>query len=143
MPFVRSVTGDVAMATDTVCGCGSPLPAIARLDGRTTDMLFRADGSMLAGVMLSDVFLDLPAVTHAQFVQDDRQSLDINAVAEAGGSSALAEAMAAEMRALMGPGVDVRVHFVDAIPRNPRSGKYQEVICRVPRPAAAQRVARC
>jgi hypothetical protein len=43
----------------------------------------------------------------------------------------------------MGPDIAIHLRFVDDIPRNPRSGKYQEVICRIKTPTggAAPRAA--
>jgi phenylacetate-CoA ligase len=143
MPFIRYVTGDVATASEGPCACGSPLPTFSSLDGRTADMLYRPDGSRVAGLMLDDLFMDLPAVTHAQFVQHDAASLDVKVIARGGATGHLRAAMAAEVCSIMGPDVAVRIHFVDDIPRNPRSGKFQTVICHLPARHGAHGVPLC
>jgi phenylacetate-CoA ligase len=143
MPFVRYVTGDVATALEGACDCGCPLPAFASLDGRTADLLYRPDGSRVAGLMLDDLFMELPAITHAQFVQNDITSLDVNVIAPGGAGHDLQASMVAEVRSIMGPDVTVRLHFVTDIPRNPRSGKYQPVICNVRRPGRINEVPLC
>ena len=84
MPFIRYVTGDLATASAGPCDCGCPLPTFSSLDGRTADTLYRPDGSLVAGLMLDDLFMDLPAITHAQFVQNDVSSLDVNVVVRGG-----------------------------------------------------------
>jgi hypothetical protein len=45
--------------------------------------------------------------------------------------------MLQEIRSLVGPELIVRIHFVSDIPRNPQSGKYQQVICRIQPPVLA------
>jgi len=142
MPLIRYVTGDVATASAGPCDCGCPLPTFSSLDGRTADTLYRPDGSRVAGLMLDDLFMELPAITHAQFVQHDPSSIDVNVIARGAGED-LQTAMVAEVRSIMGPDVAVRLHFVDDIPRHPRSGKYQTVICAIPAPAGAPGVSLC
>ncbi len=143
MPLIRYVTGDTATASEGPCGCGCALPTFSSLDGRTADTLYRPDGSRVAGVMLDDLFMDLPAVTHAQFVQSDAASIDVNVVARGAATERLRTTMAAEVRSIMGADVAVRIHFVDDIPRNPRSGKYQQVICNLPARHGAHGVSLC
>jgi phenylacetate-CoA ligase len=143
MPFIRYVTGDRATACDAACDCGCPLPLIASLDGRTADTLVRPDGTTVAGLMLDDLFVDLPAIRHAQFVQHDVSSLDVNVVLTAGVTADLTAAVIREVRSIMGPEITVRIHVVDDIPRNPRSGKYQLVINKVSSSAPARAVTLC
>lgn len=143
MPFIRYVTGDVATASDGPCSCGCALPTFSSLDGRTADTLYRPDGSRVAGLMLDDLFMELPAVTHAQFIQTDPSSIDVNAIARGGGTEHLRQMMTSEVRSIMGPDVAVRIHFVDDIPRNPRSGKFQTVICTLPARNGAPGVSLC
>ena len=138
MPLIRHATGDMATAATAPCDCGCPFPVFSSLDGRTTDTLYRPDGSIVAGVMLVDLFMDQPAIAQAQFVQDDPASLEVNLVRGSGGFEDVRHAVIDEIRSVMGPDIAIRLRFVDEIPRNPRSGKYQEVICRIRTAPAAQ-----
>ena len=131
MPLIRHATGDMATAADAPCDCGCPFPVFSSLDGRTTDILYRPDGSIVAGVMLVDLFMDQPAIAHAQFVQEDPASLDVNLVLGSGAFDEVRHLVIDEIRSVMGPDIAIHLRFVDEIPRNPRSGKYQEVICRI------------
>jgi phenylacetate-CoA ligase len=135
MPFVRSQTGDRGMLAAERCECGSPLPVLKALEGRVADVLHRPDGSMVAGLMLTDLFADLPAIEAAQFVQDNVNALDVLLVAKTGFSSAVEDQVRKQVREIMGETITINVCRVPEISRNPRSGKYQEVICRVGRPA--------
>ena len=76
-----------------------------------------------------------PAITHAQFVQDDAASLDVYLVLQRGtrNSAALQDSVVKEVRGLMGAELRIGVHFVPDVVRNPRSGKFQTVISRIPR----------
>jgi phenylacetate-CoA ligase len=140
MPLIRYATGDLATRALTPCDCGCPLPFIARLDGRQFDVLYRPDGSVVTGVLLSFLFTEQPSIILAQFVQEESTSLDIYLVVDDGGSSHLQDAVIEETRPVMGPDVEIRVHFVPDIPRNPRSGKFQQVVCKIERPASGKAV---
>jgi phenylacetate-CoA ligase len=131
------VTGDRATASEATCDCGCALPTFAGLDGRTADILYLPNGACVAGLMLDDLFMQLPQVTHAQFVQESITALDINAVVKPGTDGSIRDAMLQEVRSLVGDELTVRIHFVSDIPRNPQSGKYQQVICRMPPPVPA------
>jgi phenylacetate-coenzyme A ligase PaaK-like adenylate-forming protein len=139
MPFVRYVTGDIGVAARGACPCGCPLPTFAGLDGRVADLVYRPDGSVVSGVMLDDLFMDEPSITLAQFVQDDPSSLDVRLILDrdAASSADLEGRVLREVRGVMGDASEIRLYFVREIPRNPRSGKYQLVICNVRTPVGA------
>jgi phenylacetate-CoA ligase len=141
MPMIRHATGDMATAADGPCDCGCPFPLFSSLDGRTTDTLYRPDGSIVAGVMLPDLFMDQPAIAQAQFVQEHLGSLQVNLVLSPGATHEVTETVVAEVRSIMGDEIAIDVRF--AIPRNPRSGKYQEVICTIPARSRASEVSLC
>lgn len=135
MPLVRYATGDLATRAAEPCDCECPLPFVAAFDGRQSDVLYRPDGSVVAGVLLSHLFMDHPSIRFAQFVQEERTALDIYLVVEDGGPTHLQGAVIEETRPVMGPDVVIRVHFVADIPRNPRSGKFQQVISKAGPPS--------
>jgi phenylacetate-CoA ligase len=135
MPMIRNRTGDLAALELEPCECGCPFPRLTRLDGRVTDVLYKPDGSIVAGVMLVDLFTDLPAIEQAQFVQESERQLAIRVVAP-GGLSPEAEAEAlAQAREVMGEHTVIRIERVRDLARNTNSGKVQEVICKIERPA--------
>ena len=134
MPLIRYDTGDLGTAATEPCDCGCQLPTFHGLDGRVADTLYRPDGSSVEGIFLTDLFLDHDAFTQAQFVQEDVTSLDVNLVLSPKGSRDVRNKVVDEVRSIMGPDMTIRVHFVQDIPRNPRSGKFQEVVCKVHMP---------
>lgn len=137
MPFIRHATGDMAAVVAGRCECGLSLPRLARLDGRTTDRLYRPDGRTVTGLMLTDLFADIGQVRVAQFVQTTLDTIDVNVVTDGEIGLPVRARMLREVRDIIGPEIRIRIRPVDDVPRNPRSGKYQEVICRLAEPVAS------
>ncbi len=133
MPFIRSRTGDFGALSPKLCECGSPLPVLQGLDGRDTDWLYKADGSTVAGLMLTDLFMDLSSIRFAQFVQESVKELEVWLVVTGDFSSEVENEAVRQVKQLMGPEIDVHVRRVPELPRNPRSGKCREVICKIGR----------
>lgn len=133
MPFVRYATGDLATVSDGPCGCGLALPRLHSLDGRVADALIRPDGRSVAGLMIIDIYRDLEPVREVQFVQDTPTAIDLNVVLTGELTTELHDLFVTRARELMGD-VTINVHLVSDIPRNPNSGKYREVICRIGQP---------
>ncbi len=134
MPFIRSRTGDMGALAAEPCACGSALPLLQGLDGRETDMIYRPDGSRVAGLMLTDLFMDMPPIRQVQFVQEKLDELDVLVVATAELTPEVREEAIRQVREIVGEEMTVRIRRVAEIPRNERSGKYREVICKLPRP---------
>jgi phenylacetate-CoA ligase len=131
MPLIRSRTGDMGALAAAPCGCGSPLPLLKSLHGRVTDTLYRPDGSVVAGLMLPDLFADLPGIVAAQYVQTSIKALDVLLVVDDRYSKQVEQEAYRQVRELMGDEMEIRLVRVQEIRRNTRSGKYQEVICKV------------
>ncbi|MGH9197398.1 MAG: hypothetical protein ACRD1T_16860, partial [Acidimicrobiia bacterium] len=131
MPLIRYAIGDVGALSNEPCDCGCPLPVFSGLDGRVADVLYRSDGSIVVGTVLSFLFTDLPSVHRVQFVQEDVSSLDVNLVLSPGAFTDIREPVIQRVRSIMGSETIIRLHPVPDIPRNPRSGKFQEVICKI------------
>ena len=86
------------------------------------------NGSKLAGMMLTDLFIDMPGVRYMQFVQKTIDELDVAMVATPEFTQDVERAAVAEMRTLVGPQMKISLHRVAEIPRSKNSGKLQEVI---------------
>ena len=132
MPFIRYEIGDVGVLSEEPCRCGCHLPVLRELGGRVSDLLIRPDGSTVAGLMLIDMFMDNPKIGAMQIVQEEPTRLDV--FLEVGQRFDHNDRMMVkrEFRAYLGQDMDVSLNIVAEIPRNPNSGKFQEVICRVP-----------
>lgn len=128
MPFIRYNIGDRAALSSEACPCGLPFPLLQSLDGRVTDLLHRRDGSTVSGVMLVDLCMDEPAVRYVQIVQENLDTIRLHVEPNVGYDNQARDRLVREVREYMGE-IEVRVVPVDEIPRNPNSGKFQEVVC--------------
>ena len=137
MPFIRSRTGDLGALSPEPCGCGSPLPLLTSLDGRSSEIVYRPDGSLVPGLMLTDLLSDMPSIRLCQYVQHSAESIDVRLVVTDSFTERERDEVERQVRGIMGQEISVRIRLVDDIERNPRSGKIQEVICKVSRHGAA------
>jgi phenylacetate-CoA ligase len=133
MPFIRSRTGDMGALSPEPCACGCPLPVLKSLDGRVSEVVCRPDGSLVPGLMLTDLFMELPSIRYLQFVQESVDQIEVRLVVAGEFTEAMRAEVLREVREVMGQDIAVRIRLVDDIERNPRSGKIQEVICKVDR----------
>src|SRR5690606_8217901 len=51
-PFIRYRTGDMAVMDDQPCSCGRGLPLLKEIQGRSTDFVVAADGTVMHGLAL-------------------------------------------------------------------------------------------
>ena len=137
MPFIRYKIGDNGRLSTKPCDCGSNLPLLSKLDGRETDMLYRPDGSMVAGIMLIDMFLDEPAIKAMQIVQETPSTVDLLLVASKGFNKDIKQRAITEMKKYLGHEININIKLVKEIRRNPISGKYQEVVCKIAPPSTS------
>lgn len=131
MPMIRYEVGDWGVPTDRQCSCGRGLPLMESLTGRTADFLVAHDGSRVAGISLVERTLtNFAGIRQMQLVQDRRDALTVNLVADADYDTAAAEGLVAELRKSLGGEVAVAIVLVDRIPQE-TNGKYRFAICRV------------
>jgi phenylacetate-CoA ligase len=133
MPLIRYRIGDVGRISAKPCQCGSPLPVLESFDGRTTDAVFRPDGTRVDGVMLVDLFTDNKSVREMQIVQDRLEGINVNLVVTPEYDEDMEQQVLHQVKKYIGNQAEIFIHLVPEIPRNPRSGKYQQVICRLSR----------
>lgn len=131
MPIIRYRIGDRGALSPHPCECGCPLPLLSRLEGRVSDTLYRPDGSTVAGLMLIDLFEDRPTIKEVQIVQDSPTEVTVFLTVTDGFAWDDIQTPMRGLGQILGDGVRVRPRVVPDIPRNPHSGKLQEVICRI------------
>ncbi len=131
MPLVRNRTGDRGRLSEEPCPCGSPLPLLERLEGRVSDLLYGSDGSLVPGLLLLDMFQDVPEIRDLQIVQEKRKEVTLVLVVTEGFCEALRKRVVQKTQEFLGAETEVKVRVVTEIPRNPNSGKVQEVRCHV------------
>ena len=82
MPFIRYVTGDLAMAgSEERCPCGRALPRLAAVHGRVTETLRDDKGSLVEGILFNIIFTEMAdTVRQFQVVQSVDRSVTIKIV---------------------------------------------------------------
>ncbi len=129
-PFIRYRTGDVAVLDDGRCACGRGLPLLKEIQGRTTDFVVAADGTVMHGLALIYILRDLPGVRQFKIVQEDLLRTRILLVTEGVFRSDLRNHIVEQARARLGRQVEVLVEQVAEISPE-RSGKFRYVVSHV------------
>ena len=126
-PFVRYRTGDVGALRSRPCPCGRGLPMLDKIEGRSTDFVVAADGTLMHGLALIYVLRDLPEIASFKIIQESRQQVRVQIVAASPLTPVIEERIRNGFRARLGQGVDVRIEPVHEIPPE-RSGKFRYVV---------------
>ena len=136
-PFVRYRTGDVGVLDDQACPCGRGLPMLKEIQGRSTDFVVAADGTVMHGLALIYVLRDLPGLSAFKIIQHSLQHTEVQVVPEGGTLlPATSERIANGLRARLGAGVAVDIRPVPFIAAE-QSGKFRYVVSHVKLPEAA------
>jgi len=126
-PFVRYRTGDVGVLDGGVCPCGRGLPLLRQLQGRTTDFVVAADGTVMHGLALIYVIRDLPGIESFKVTQQTRTLTRVELVPDQLFDPASIPRIVAGFRQRLGAEVDIRVETVSAIAPE-KSGKYRYIV---------------
>ena len=129
MPFIRYAIGDRGALSTGECPCGCKLPLLSRLEGRVSQLLYRPDGRIVAGLMLIDIFMDTPEIDKVQIIQKTLTDVDVNLIPREGYAEPTEAWAISELKKHMGDGVNIAINLVNDIPVNEHSGKFPEVVC--------------
>lgn len=129
-PLVRYRTGDIAAMEDRPCPCGRGLPMLKEIQGRTTDFVVAADGTVMHGLALIYILRDLPAVEAFKIIQESMERTVVQVVPGAGFSSEDEQRIVQGLQQRLGKNVSIEVEQVSAISAE-QSGKYRYVMSKV------------
>jgi phenylacetate-CoA ligase len=125
MPLLRYRIADTASLSDEMCNCGSTLPVLGRIVGRSDDVLHFASGRAVG--RFDPVFKGFTEVLEAQIEQTSPTSLIVRVVPSPGYNAEIGQKIEWEIRKRVGDDVAIQVEPVDAIQRGP-GGKFLAVI---------------
>lgn len=126
-PFIRYRTGDVAVMDDRTCACGRGLPMLKEIQGRTTDFVVAADGTVMHGLALIYILRDLPGVAAFKIVQHSLLHVHVQVVLESDcATDLIREAIIEGFQRRLGAKVKIDVDVVKYIEPE-KSGKYRYV----------------
>jgi len=129
-PFVRYRTGDVGTLGAAPCACGRGLPVLASVQGRSTDFVVAADGTILHGLALIYVLRDMPEVANFRIVQESLNLTRVQVVVRQALTPAVESQVREGLQARLGAGVTIDVEAVTEIPPE-ASGKFRYVVSKV------------
>ncbi len=125
-PFIRYRTGDVAVLSTRSCPCGRGLPMLEEIQGRTTDFVVAADGTIMHGLAVVYPIRDIPGIAAFKVVQETLQRVVVQIVPEDCCGQQVERQISEGIKARLGQSVEVEVSRVDDIPRE-KSGKYRYI----------------
>jgi phenylacetate-CoA ligase len=126
-PFIRYRTGDIGVLGTEKCSCGRGLPLLKEIQGRSTDFVIAADGTVIHGLALIYILRDLPEVKSFKIIQETTQLTRVLVVTEGGDEAETRRKVISGFKQRLGESVEVRIEFVDAIPLE-KSGKHRYVV---------------
>lgn len=129
-PFIRYRTGDVAVLDDKPCACGRGLPVLREIQGRSTDFVTAANGTIMHGLALIYIIRDLSGVESFKVVQESLTHTRVLLVPGPGFDPACKTQIVAGFQRRLGNEVQVDVECVDTIPPE-KSGKFRYIVSHV------------
>ncbi|MDP2370226.1 phenylacetate--CoA ligase family protein [Rhodoferax sp.] len=126
-PFIRYRTGDIGVLGSSPCACGRALPLLQDIQGRSTDFVVAADGTVMHGLSLIYILRDLQGVKAFKVVQESRALTRVLLVTDADFAPDSVSRIITGFRQRLGAEVAVQVDLVDNIPAE-KSGKFRYII---------------
>lgn len=127
--LLRYRTGDMGSWGINSCKCGSALPVLASIEGRSTDALLLRDGRKVFRV--GTIAERIPCIKEYQIVQDDIGLYTINVVVSAPLQDFESKELIENLQAHVGRAI-VRVKHVSALERG-QGGKISFIKSKIPR----------
>jgi phenylacetate-CoA ligase len=124
-PFIRYRVGDIGSLSEEKCSCGSPLPLLGSIEGRSDDVLITRDGRRIG--RLDPVFKGTKGIAQAQIIQHDYDKFTIKVVPGKDYKPRDGQDIESRLIERIGKG-EVIIEMVEKIKRT-ETGKFKAVIC--------------
>jgi len=126
-PFIRYRTGDIGTLDSIPCACGRGLPLLKEIQGRSTDFVIAADGTVMHGLALVYILRDQPGVKAFKVIQESLEMTQVLLVTEPPFAQQSVEKIVTGFKQRLGASVLVQVSIVDSIPAE-KSGKFRYIV---------------
>lgn len=140
-PLIRYEVGDMVALTDEPCRCGSRLPKIAQIKGRTADEFwFEIDGAPRStpGLLFKNALDTVWEVHEWQAVQEERNRVNLRLQLLPGAKpehGTLGRSIVNRLHAIGLPGeVQVDVEYVKLLEPDPKTHKLRRVVSKLAKP---------
>lgn len=131
-PFIRYKTGDIAALDTESCTCGRGLPVLKDIEGRTTDFVVSANGTMMHGLALIYILREFSGIEEFKIIQETKLHTRIQLVLAVDNKQleGLQSTIINGFKARLGSEVSIDIEVVDKIEAE-KSGKFRYVISKV------------
>jgi phenylacetate-CoA ligase len=129
-PFIRYRTGDFGTLGTAPCTCGRGLPTLEEIQGRSTDFVVAADGTVMHGLALIYILRDLPAVGAFKIIQESLELTRVQIVVSSSYGLADELKIRGGLQARLGAEVRINIEMVAEIPPE-KSGKHRYVVSKI------------
>ena len=129
-PFIRYKTGDIGTLSEEPCACGRGLPVLEEIEGRTTDFVVAADGTIMHGLALIYILRDLEFINEFKIVQESTKLIRVILVSNRNLNGVEEKSIEIEFQKRLGESVKVQLENVAKIAPE-RSGKKRYVVSNV------------
>ena len=126
-PFIRYRTGDIGILDDAQCQCGRGLPMLKEIQGRTSDFVVAADGTVMHGLALVYIVRDLAGVKQFKIIQESLELTRVQLVTDAAFDTASLILIEQGFKARLGSEVRIVAEQVARIAPE-KSGKFRYVV---------------
>ncbi len=126
-PFIRYRTGDIGILSNEKCACGRGLPLLQEIQGRSTDFVIAADGTVIHGLALIYILRDQPGVREFKVVQESTELTRVLLVTEPPFEQQSIEKIISGFKQRLGVSVEIKVELTDSIPTE-KSGKFRYIV---------------
>lgn len=132
-PFVRYRTGDMVRQSAERCREGRGLHVIEAVEGRRTDFVVRADGTVMHALAFIYVLREMEQVREFRFIQHEARCTEVLVVPQTAWNDEATARVVSGIQARLGPDCAVEVKVVDTIAPE-ASGKHRYVVSHVKLP---------
>ncbi|MCP5214425.1 MAG: phenylacetate--CoA ligase family protein [Pseudomonadales bacterium] len=129
-PFIRYRTGDIGVLEERNCSCGRGLPILKEIQGRSTDFIVAADGTLMHGLALIYILRDIQSVLEFKIIQESKQLTRVQLVVNSNFSEFDEKQIISGFKKRLGDGVNIVIERVDKIAAE-ASGKMRYVVSRI------------
>jgi len=132
-PFIRYRTMELAVATNTKCGCGRNYTLIKRVEGRLQELIVTKDKRLitLTALIFAQHFEAFSKIKEMQLVQEKEGELIVRVVGTSQYSANDEKEILSKMQRAVSDGLDISFSYIRYIPRT-KSGKYKFLIQKLP-----------
>lgn len=123
--------GDRVTLGATPCSCGRTLPVLARIDGRSGELIVQPDGKMIYLSVVTEKFHKIPEIIQTQLIHEAPQRFTLQVVCVEGVAwEPTCQKLDAALRSVLGNDIVTTIRRVEMIPPEP-GGKVRAMISRV------------